>query len=422
MKAYNLYAALFTCRENVLFRKIILFGFSEALVKLMPVLTTFILASRVSPEQIGFIALAVILLEIMFILISNNIQATTRIDFFKLPLQHFIIETNRKFTYTALIYSVVLAFISYPIYNNYSQYFLLIFIPLMRVYSQFSLSYCQCSKNTLEYCYIQLAFIIPFTVFFFLFYGDGVVGWSNSYFLASTVQLIFALLIIKKQKIKLSLLLTNNAWKDIYLTFLSGLIFMPQAIGWWIKSAFERYVISLSYGLGMLGVYSFAYQFSSALALLMTAINLTIVPEINTLLKSEHPRRFVKINKIYLYSSLLLAVSTAIISALGVYITEWLYPKYSSGSPYICYALISVFFQSVSVMMMNELYYSDKGKFVSMLIVILSIVQSAFSFVIAQCFSIDVLLVSSIIFNIILLMLTLIKLREVRNVESASYY
>lgn len=397
-----------------MFKKILFFGLSEALVKLMPVLTTFILASLVSPEQIGFIALVVILLEIVFILISNNIQATTRIDFFKLSFPQFILETNRKLTYSTLIYLVILIFVSYPIYIQYPQYSLLVFIPLMRVYTQLMLSYCQCSKNTSEYCTIQFFFIIPFSFFFFLSYDDGVIGWSNSYFFASLVQLLCALTIARKRKITLFLLLKTDSWKDIYLTFLFGFTFMPQALGWWMKSALERYIISIYYGLTILGVYSFAYQFSSALTLLMTAINLTIVPEINERIKSGNSSRFREINNIYIYSSAFLAISTAVICILGVCITEWYYPNYSVGVPYIYYALLSVFFQSVAVMVMNELYFSNKGRFVSMLIIILSTAQSAFSYVVAQYFSIDVLLIFSIVFNVILLAFTLMKLGEVR--------
>ncbi|MEZ8544025.1 hypothetical protein AB6C74_14335 [Vibrio splendidus] len=393
-------------------KNIIKFSVSEALVKLVPIITTFLLAKTTSLEELGIISILLVLLEIGFIFVSNNIQATTRIEYFKDNRDLLIDKLRVKIRYSSAVYFflaipclISIFYIDIPIY-------IVVLIPICRTVSALALSLSQCEKRINAYFSIQLLFVLVFVSVFYLYNSFNLLGWAYSLSIAYLFQAILAIYVLISFGLFANNPLTQRTvkWSDVVF----GFSFMPQAFGWWVKNAFERYIVQLQFGMITLGLYSYAYQYSSILTFSVTAINLALVPEINKLLQLKSKLAFRKLNNIYIIFSIFLFIMSLFTYVISIFITNNYYQELAESKDMIIYGILAVLTQSIAMLMMNELYFCKNERFVAYLVLFLFSAQSLVTYVFSYNFSIEVILMNSVFFNAIMLIFICLRIFKIR--------
>jgi len=393
---------------------IIKYGLSEGVAKIAPFLTTLYVAKFLSPELFGKYSLIIVMFEITFILISFNIQATTRIDYFK---ESHITFCQIKQNHIAI--SLIFAFlglVSIIFLSQEEQFVLLILIvsALLRTFSVFILAIFQCSKKVNAYIYsnIIFVFVLAISVFMFVNLGASFYSWLYAMLIASSVQFILVvklhgLIAIKKY------LPSSITFESLKVTFIPAALFMPQAIGWWLKSGAERIIIANGIGNAALGVYSLALQFSSILFIYVTVLNLAIVPEINRLMQRGDYKRTYR----YLLACIvLLLILACALPFLGGFVIDKVYSsEYLLAKNYLLFLTIASVPQAIMMFYINILYFNKEGKFVATTILLSFSIQTLINFMLIDYYAIQGLIVCSFIINTIALIFILKKINRYKS-------
>ena len=93
----------------------IIYLLSEGLSKIIPFATILVVAKFIDIESFGELSLYLIVYEMLVVVISNNISATTRIDYYRLNFADYVNSKSIHLTVSFIIFSfvsIVSAFLS----------------------------------------------------------------------------------------------------------------------------------------------------------------------------------------------------------------------------------------------------------------------------------------------------------------------
>ena len=393
---------------------IVKYGVSEGIAKLAPFFTTLYVAKFLSPELFGRYSLVIVLFEIIFILISFNIQATTRIDFFKENHFNFCKIKQNHIVISFLFASVALLSLVFLDGENKLIVFFLIMSALLRTISVFALAIFQCSKKVNLYIWANIIFVfsLALSIFIFVNLGATFYSWAVSMVIASALQLLFVLKAFGLKSFK-AYWPRDVTYKSLKIAFVPAFLFMPQAIGWWLKNGADRFLINNFLGTEVLGNYSLAFQLSSILIIFVATVNLALVPTVNESLKNK------KID-VVIRMLFIMALSCVLFNVLLYYTTlevldlfyQESYPLAKEMTLYLCIANL---FQAFNMIYINVLYYENEGGVVAKVIFFSFVCQLFVNFQLLYFFDKGVidLIISSAVFNLLVLAILLLRTRRV---------
>ncbi len=395
----------------------IIYLVNEGLSKVLPFIAILVVANFIDVSSFGELTLYFILYEMLIIFISNNISATSRIDFFKLSKKQYI-ESKTYHILGSLLIFIVITFIFYFINKfDFKYVFILAISSFMRTLSYYVLADLQCREKALNYGIYNFFYILFTNLLFIILVmlNYGIESWFYSILLGSFLQFIFVLKYISNyQLIEINLLKIEN-FKQIYIEYKNGLIFIPQALGFWIKLGIDRILLAKFTSTLVVGHYMFAFQLSWPIMILSTAINLYMTPKINRMLKTNN---IDAIKKLLHQFALIIMVFSALIYFISTYIiNNFYYVKYYASLEYIPYIVITIVFQSIMMIYLNVFYYINQKQFVSKFIFLTSIIQAISGFLFISFFEIYGLLIFNIVFSCVLLIVILNKLNKVFKIE-----
>jgi O-antigen/teichoic acid export membrane protein len=397
-----------------MFLNVLKFGLSEGLAKIAPFLTTLYVAKFLAPEEFGKYSLIVVMFEIVFIFVSFNIQATTRIDYFKVKREVF---NTIKQSHLILSLCVTLLISLICFFFKVSDYFtilILAFSALVRTFSVFIQAVFQCSKRVNAYVITNVVFVFSLSIAIvgLVKCGLGYSSWLYSIAIASIIQLICCLLLFKIQNV--SFIFTLVPQLSVFKqTFIAAVIFMPQAIGWWLKSGADRFLINKYINAEVLGNYALSFQFSSLQILAITTINLAVVPLINEKLKDKRPD---DVFRVLALMSMFCAIFSIFIYFFNVQIISLFYKdQYLLAVDLMLPFCISNFFQALLLIYINILYYENHGKYVAVIIFINFFAQFLANYIALSMLNgtATSVIAISLFFNIIVLCLVLNRIRTI---------
>ncbi|MEZ8313921.1 oligosaccharide flippase family protein [Vibrio splendidus] len=384
--------------------RLIKYAFSEGLAKLAPLLTALYAAKFLDPDGFGTYSLILTIYEIVVIAVSFNIQATTRIDFFKLEEVDFIKSKINHLIGSLFIFLLALVLYSIFGYLYYYEILILLISSLFRTISLFSLACYQCQRNENIYIKTNLVYVVflAISVVILLNIDAGTMVFPIAVLLASTLQALFVIFPnLSKIKNSSKFYYSNINVNNVRQYLLTAAVFFPAAIGWWLKSGLDRFIIEYNYGVVSLGVFALIFQLTSIISMLVIILNLVFVPEINLLLKSRNVNK--SISLIWSQVIIVTAFSLIIPIASSYLITNFYQESYHIGTNYIAPLSLGFYVQSLIMILTTILYYHDKGKIVAKLIFIIFSSQSIFSYIIAERINIELYVYISFSFNMILL-------------------
>lgn len=396
-----------------MFSKFIHYGLSEGMAKLVPLLSSLILAKAFGPESFGILALIIVVNEITFIIISNNIAATTRVVFFDQSNRTLNEHVNKSLSYSLILF--LIAQFVFSIFAYFTEHYILFLLPLIgvaRTFTNVVLALFQCSRNSKNYLYVQLLYVFTFCIVLGFTIELGIISWVISMTTSVLVQAIIAKHFLAGNNYKTKLKLVKT---DI-ITAKYGWSFMPQAFGWWAKSGVDRFSISSFLGAAILGNYVLAFQFASVLVLLSTALNLTYMPSIA---KGVRDQNYKNNNRIYLITVTIITVIGFILYWFAKMFLDIYYSgDYAESLILLPFLIMSSAVHALVMVIMNELYQFKKERLVSKYVLLIFLTQGLVNFFIAKYATVYIVAISGVVFNIVLLFLVLysIKITRMQNI------
>lgn len=381
----------------------IIYLLSEGLSKIIPFITILLIAKLIDVEAFGELTLYFIIYELLIILISNNIAATTRIDYFKLSFPQYIASKSTHLVVSFLIFTLALCVGLFIHHLSYLFFCILALSALLRTVSYYTLSNLQCKEDAKRYGISNIIYIISMNGLFMLLIvlGYGIDSWFYSILFGSFIQFIYSLIQIKKSSLLIfekNIILKKDA---LVREFKYGLIFIPQAIGFWMKVGVDRVLLSYFTSNIIVGYYMFAFQLLIPIIILSTVINLYMTPQINKLLKINH----IDAIEHYLFKFMLLLIAGSIINyVIAYYVIDIFYfDKYHMSLDILFYIVMSNLLYAISLVYMNVFYYIDQKKFVSYLVFIIAIAQLITSTILGYFYQLEGILFSTICINVLFL-------------------
>ncbi|ABI72673.1 oligosaccharide flippase family protein [Shewanella frigidimarina] len=393
---------------------LIKYAVSEGIAKLAPFFTTLYVAKYLSVEDFGRYSLIFVVYELFFILISFNIQATTRIDFFKLNRVRFL-ATKREHLIICLLLALFLLTASIFASSGYTYVLtLLVLASFLRCISVFQLAIYQCEKSASRYVASNIVFTVSLSLFTLVFVAldYGYLSWLYGLLFASFLQVLISCILFGHIRTLLFLSFHRLTFRfdSFKATFIIALLFLPQALGWWLKLGADRWIIERQVGTAVLGQYSLAFQFSSALLIAASVINLVLVPEINTCLKSSNYKRI----KLFLIPAILFLIllSVVIYFVASEFILRVYDAEYFNSVLYLKLLIFPFLIQSFILILSNVLYYWGKGGYMAKVILAAFSLQVIVNFFFVEIFGVVGMVLVSLIANIMVLLLIILKSKK----------
>ena len=356
---------------EVLLKKLIKFGVSEGIAKASPFVMSLYVASYLEPSSFANFGLLIVYFEIIFIFISLNIQATTRIDFINEETCHFNKIKRIHSRVSFLNFLVIFTFCFLLDSNDIGIALLLAFSALFRTCSSFILSILQCSNRINEYVIVNILYsiILSVSTIILVNFDFGLMSWCYSLLLATITQCIVSILIYGKSE------------------------FIKIIVG------ADRITIKKFFGDDSLGNYTLAFQLSSIIIIFTTVLNLAIVPVIGEKLKSGDNK---KVKEILIMSScIMLSVSVLLYFMTKLFLNLDYFSEYLLIEKYTVYIFVAAVVQSLMLIIINVLYFKGAGKIVAYTIVLLFSSQVIINYIFAEELGVVGIILNSILFNIL---------------------
>ena len=390
----------------------VIYLLSEGLSKIIPFVTILVIAKFIDVEAFGELTLYFIIFELLIILISNNITATTRIDYFKLSFSSYVESKSAHIVVSFFIFLCVLVVGLFFSSISYLFLSMLSLSAFLRTVSYYNLSNLQCKEDAKSYGISNVIYLLSMNGLFIILilFEYGINSWFYAILFGSFSQFLYSLKHIKKSSLltyeKDIIFKKDNLLKE----FQHGLIFIPQAIGFWMKLGIDRVLLVYFTSTLIVGYYMFAFQLSWPIVIMSTVINLYLTPKINLLLKIDNFDTIKKLLKNYSY--LIVVFSIFIFMLSNIIIEYFYYEKYSIILKFIPYIIIAMVFQSITMIYMNVFYYIHQSKFVSKFVFFIAILQVFTNYIVIYLYGMEGILYSNIVLNFLGLVIIFYRLNK----------
>lgn len=282
------------------FRKIINYGLSEGMLKLLPFIILPVLSNKLGVEEFSKVVmyqnLVMIFLPLLSLGMSNYLITALHVN-----------DSNYKLAkalplcigISFLVFTFLFIFLN-VFYQNKIAFFALIFAITQSffVLNKDLLVHLGKDSSFLKINVIYSVFIYSLLLFFLFYYESK---WEIRFYADIAVGFLFVTIFLSKihffKNIKLFSPLREVALCREIISFSSPAIFRQLHI--WVKFGIERYIIAIFLGASFVGMHGLSMQLSSILLIMSGILLMVMQPLIYTSIKSLSFSRLVKLGAVY---------------------------------------------------------------------------------------------------------------------------
>ena len=350
---------------KLLSKNIIIYGGTNALKSLVPLLMLPILTQYLTANELGTLSLVetTILFVAPFILL--NINAAINVEYFKISHQELSSYITNALSLSLIsfiiIFSIFLLVKSYlaSILNIASSFILWIVIfSALRVVISVILGLYQVKEESLNFAkYTLLQTIVDFTLsyVFIVFAKLGLVGRLEGIYLSYFLFSLLGLFLLYNMGY-----LTTITFKYTKNILNFGVPLIPHAISGTIIAMSDRYFISYFIGNDKVGLYTIAYQLSALMLLVSVSVNQAWSPMLFKLLKEKKVQQVYKFT-FYLFL-LFVSVGVSVYFLRDILFYIFVNENFYKAKEYFGSLLIGFVFQSLYFLVTNVLFFEKRTK------------------------------------------------------------
>lgn len=350
---------------------------------LLPILTTFL-----SPSDYGILSLIQVLVAISLPLVMLNTNGLVKIEFSKLShleLQKLV----SSIVYIPVFSFIILELLFYTFEDHISKYFSIpnsfIFIIPILVFFQavptIIMSLFQARREPVSYGKYKISLTITNLVLSILFIVSLSLSWQGrlygillSYFVFSIIALFLM--------VKLDLLRIYFDLDTLKKALMFGIPFIPHAIAGVLLSMSGRIFLASHLGTEAVGIYSVAFQVSSAMLIVLTSINQAWAPSLYEKL-NNNPSISDKVDIVKLTYKIMLAMFVFYLVFVLLsprLLTIIVHDEYMEARELLPLISTAFLFQGFYFMITNYILYTKKTHILSLLTTFCSFVSLSLSY------------------------------------------
>ena len=374
--------------------------FSEFFSKGTTFMSILFIANFLEKDIFGLLTLYFIGFELTTIVVSNGINASARINFFEYNKLDFIRGClyhliNSFFCATLIFFTGFLIFPKYLLAVS-----IISLTAFLRTIFLLNLSILQCNELSKNYLILNASYTLLYNglLILFMIEGFGITSWLYAILIAYAIITVFCFSPQLKEYYFKSI---SFKFKYLKKQFKEGLIFLPQAIGFWSRAGSERYYVSVFSSLTVLGVYSFNFQLSLPIVVFTTAINFYLSPIIAKLFKKGSTNDILDLTKNY--ANLILIFSVVFLIFSYVISRYFFYEKYFNSFYLTIWLTIINLMYALMLLFLNPLYYMGQKRVVSNFIFIYGLFLTTINFFAVKHYEIHGLIIFNILSNSVFL-------------------
>jgi O-antigen/teichoic acid export membrane protein len=382
--------------KHPLLQRMLVYAFSDGVSRAMPFLVFPIVAFYLSQEEFGLVANFSVLTAILGPFVGMSTYSALSVDYYKKSKEELpafyanLLYTNLLLF--ALVFLIVLFSNSYiELWTGYSLSWQMLamisvfFGPFASLFST-RLRLEERAKRFGQYQVFNSAVAAILT---YIFVAVLLWSWQGRIYslvfssvMPGLVAIYFTVKFIGGRLPKLDISL-------IKATLLFGLPLLPHNLSFWLKSGFEKLLVTSTQGLAENGIMAFAQTLSSIFVLITTAFFGAYSPYLFKKLSDSSGNEIsVKIglvNKSYLF-----LLSYFIILLLGYFVCYILvsmyFDKYALSLNYLVYFLGFNFFNACYAIFSGYLFYSKNTKFLGIITISTAFLQVGLSIFLVNYF------------------------------------
>jgi len=372
---------------KLLSKNIFIYGGTNALKSLVPLLMLPILTAHLTLSDFGILSLVetTILFVTPFILL--NINAAINVEYFKVKeqeLKEFItnglILSIISFIIVMIIVDIFQDNISSLLHLDKTIVLWIVIFSFFRIISSILLGLYQSrqeSKKFAAFTLLQTIFDFLLSYLLVVLYKYGYVGRLAGVYISYFIFSIIGLYLLYKMNYLGKI--TFKHTKDI-LHF--GLPLIPHAISGTIMAMSDRYFISYFEGNEQVGVYAIAYQISALMLLVSISVNQAWSPMLFKLLKEKNIKN--AINTTFLLFLFFILIGSMVYLLENILFSIFVDENFYMAKKYFGWLLLGFIFQSFYFLVTNFLFFEKKTKLLASITIVGAIIN-----IILNCFFIQ---------------------------------
>lgn len=375
--------------QNPLIQRMVVYAFSDGISKAMPFLVFPIVAHYLTQEEFGLVANFSVLAAVIGPFVGMSTNSVLSVDFFrkrKEELPHFY----ANLIYTNLILFVLLFFIvllSSRYIQSWTEYSLSwqILAMITVFFSSFTTLFTtrlQLEGKAKRFGQFQIFSSAIGAILTYLFVAIFLWSWKGRIYslvfssvIPGIIAMVYTFKFIGKKFPKLDI-------DIIKTTLLFGLPLLPHNLSFWLKSGFEKLLVTNTQGLAENGIMSFAQTLSFIFVLITTAFFGAYSPylfkKLSSIKESDTHTKvgLVKTSYFFLITYMIILIIGYLIIRVGV---SFYFEKYLLSLNYLIYFLGFNFFNACYAIFSGYLFYSKNTKFLGIITISTAFLQVGIS-------------------------------------------
>ncbi|MCG3717788.1 oligosaccharide flippase family protein [Aliarcobacter butzleri] len=358
---------------------------------LLPILTAYL-----SPEEFGVLSLVQLLFTLSLPFVLMNIHGLFMIEYSKLSFDEFksFISSMILIPFFAFI---IIQFLFFIFSNNLSILFnipekwviLSPIVVLVQSIPNMIPVLFQAKKQPINYGIFKITLTVVnlgLSLFFIVTLSQGLDGRLYGIFYSYILFTVVGLFIL----FKLDLLSLSVSFTHIKNALKFGIPLVPHTLAGIFLSMSDRIFLSNMLGNESVGIYSVAFQLSSAILIIMTSINQAWVPHLYEKLNSnptvEEKRKIVI--QSYKIMGIMAIITVVFIVTISVIYQIFIDERYYDGINISRLLAVGFMFQGFYFMVTNYIFYMKKSSLLSMITINAAILNIILNYYLISIFGI----------------------------------
>lgn len=349
---------------------IFIFGISNILKSLVPLLMLPILTAYLSLDDFGILSIVETTIIFLSPFIILNINTGINREYFDLERENLKLYITNALLLTlfASLLMLLLVFllqkdIASLLHISQSLVLFLIIFAFLRVLGTVVIGLLQVSHQAIKFASFSLVQTIgelSLSYLFVVVYESGYVGRLEGTYIMFFIMSLFSLYYLYMHDYlgKINFVYTK---KILFFT----LPLIPHAIGGTVIAMSDRYFISYFEGNAQVGLYTIAYQMSAILLLVSMSVNQAWTPYLFKLLKIQELKKIYTVS--FLLFLLFLFAFLVIYFLQGFLFFLFVDEKFYEAKEFFFYLLLGFLFQSFYFLVTNFLFYQKRTFFLASL-------------------------------------------------------
>lgn len=370
--------------KNKLFNNTLIYSISTAIKRSIPFLILPILTRYLTPSEYGIIATFQVLLAVMIVLVSLNVDSAVAVNFFKIKkedLKTYI--GNAIFIFiSSFISFFTIIFILKGLISNSTKFPenwlpIIILTALCHTIISLTITLWQVEQKPIPYGAFQILQTIlnvGISVLLIAVFGWKWQGRLLGIIIAYIVfGFISCVVLFKRKYVKFSF---NQKYTKDALIFGAGLI--PATLGWWIISGTNRFFITSMVNVSATGIYTVGAQIGMLIGLLVDSFSKAWSPFLFEKLKKDEYETKRKIVKFTYLCFAGITICTIVFIFIAPYFLAFFVGKnFHSANKYILWIALGHAFNGMRYFIVDYIYYVKKT-YISGGITFLTAIMNAF--------------------------------------------